>query len=172
MTENIQKSLVRVALALKQLRWKADENVDITLKSEGQVTLSKVFNLESQMNDKEWKEPMDVTIQLRMDSADQITWFPEYTIYANLYVEGATSQDLVYKADASIAFTDYDQTVTDPEIKKKVDLKIAHAAKVIDDIVEDHLQDEWNSYLDSASEDVQAYYANQEWKGDEYDPDR
>lgn len=167
MNDKVQRILVKIALALKQLRWKADKDVELTLKSDGVLQLVKSFRLSSSMGDKEWTEDLDVAIDLKFDSEDQITFFPEYTIYADMYVEGGNSHNVMYEADCSIAFTERDEEVTDPEIKKQVDAKIAQAAKTIDSYVEDHVQSEWDSYLDSNAENVQTYWDTKQWQADE-----
>lgn len=165
MNENIRKLLVRIALALKEKGWKAGEDIELTLKSDGKLILNKQVRVDGDMNDKEWHERVEVSLHFVLASDDQITYFPEYTIYAEFFIEGANgSHDVAHSSDASIGFTENDQTVTDPDIKQKVTMKIAQTAKMIDDIVESQIQEEFTEYCSESGNDVQAYHSQKMWQ--------
>jgi hypothetical protein len=165
MNENIRKLLVRIALALKAKGWKAAEDIELTLKSDGKLVLNKPVKVDASVNDKEWRENVETSLHFTLASDDQITFFPEYSIFAEFFIEGATgSHDVAFKSDADVGFTEHDQLATDPDIKQKVNLKIAQTAKMMDDLVEMQIQDEFDEYANESSHDIQAYHDQKMWQ--------
>jgi hypothetical protein len=158
MNQNIQAILLKVVLELKKLSWVPGQDWEITLKSEGHVPLLKQVPVHGSMEDDEWRDDVETHMDLKMDSDDQITYFPDYTIYANIIISGGTSKDIVYKMDADVAFTE-------KEIKD--DRKITECAKRINRLVDDHIEQEYVSYIDNNAEEIKWYKQSGAGKADD-----
>ena len=148
MNEKIQAILLKIVLELKKDQWSVAPDWEITLKGEGHVPMSKNIRVQGNLGDDEWADAVETTIDLKMVSDDELTYFPDYTIYANIFIEGGSSKDIAYKLDADVAFTDRD--VRD-------DAKAKSAAQKISRLVEDHIESEYSDYIDQNGQDIKAY---------------
>lgn len=146
MNEKIQAILLKIVIQLKKMRWKPVQDWEITLKSEGHVSLQKLVGVEGNLGDEEWRDEVDTFVDLKLASDDEITYFPDYTVYANIFIEGGSSKDIAYKMDADVAFTERD--LTDDE-------KILLAAKKIDRLIENHIESEYSDYIDMNGQEIQ-----------------
>lgn len=157
MNEKIQAILLKIVLELKKDRWMVAPDWELTLKSEGHVPMTKTIPVQGNFGDDEWSDNIETTIYLKLTSNDEVTYFPEYTIYANIFIDGGTSKDIAYKLDASIAFTDHD--VRDTQ-------KASVAAKKISRLVEDHIESEYSDYVDQNGQSIRDYKQGG-WKADD-----
>lgn len=157
MNERIQAILLKIVVELKKMRWKAVPDWEITLKSEGHVSMVKSIGVEGSMGDEEWRDEVETYIDLKLSSDDEITYFPDYTVYGNIFIDGGSSKDIAYKMDADVAFTERD--LGD-------DAKISIAAKKIDRLVENHIEQEYGDYIDMNAQEIKAYKQGG-WKADD-----
>ena len=148
MNEKIQAILLKIVVELKKNKWLVAPDWEVTLKGEGHVPLSKNVRVTGNLDDEEWHDEIETTIDLKLSSQDELTYFPEYTIYANIFIQGGSSKDIAYKLDADVAFTERD--VRD-------DKKVALAANKISRIVEDHIESEYSDYVDQNAQDIKDY---------------
>jgi hypothetical protein len=148
MNEKIQAILLRIVLELKKLRWTAGPDWAITFKSEGHIPLVKQVKVAGSMGDEEWEDYVETTINLKLASDDQITYFPDYTIYASISLQGVPNKDINYQIDADVAFTEKD--MNDPK-------KTTLAANKINNIVEEYINTEYEEYVDSNGSAIVAY---------------
>lgn len=148
MNEKIQAILLKIVLELKKDGWEVDQNWQITLKSEGHVPLAKTIPVDASFEGDEWSANVDTTIDLRLKSSDELTYFPNYTIYATISLEEIPSKDIAYQLDADVAFTDKD--VRD-------DSKSVSAAKKISRLVQDHIRSEYDDYVNQNGEKIKNY---------------
>lgn len=152
MNQNIQAILLKVVLELKKLQWITDNAWEITLKSEDHVPLVKQVPVQGTLEDEEgWRDDIETHISLKLVSQDEITYFPEYTIYANITIPGGNIKDIVYKMEADVAFTKEDL---------KNDRKAGQCANRINRLVCDHIEQEYSNYLDNNSEEIKFYKQN------------
>jgi hypothetical protein len=161
MNEKIQAILLKIVVELKKLKWVATPDWEVTLKGEGHVPLTKQIVVEGAMGDDEWRDQIETHIDLKLASEDQITYFPEYTIYATVLIEGGVTHDIAYKMDADIAFTEGD-------FRDKPKLQLA--AKKINRLVEGHIQQEFNDYIDQNEASIKAHVEGG-WRADDH-PER
>lgn len=157
MNEKIQAILLKIIVQLKTMRWKAASDWEITLKSEGHVPLIKMIGVEGNIGVEEWRDDIETYIDLKLSSDDQITYFPDYTVYANIKVAELETKDFVYKMDVDVAFTAEDFKNED---------KINLAARKIDRLVENQIEQEYGDYVDTNSESIK-YYKRGSWKADD-----
>ena len=157
MNEKIQAILLKIILQLKKLGWSASQDWELTLKSEGHVPMVKQVTVMGSMDDDEWRDDVETHIDLKLGSDDNLTFFPEYTIYAEIFLQGGSSKDVVYKSDADVAFTEKD--IRD-------DRKIKLAASRLDRIVDGYMEQEYADYVDNNAQDI-SYYKQGGWKADD-----
>ncbi len=160
MNDKIQAILLKIVLELKKIGWVANPDWEVTMKSEGHVPLVKQISVMGSMDDEEWRDDIETHIELKLSSEDQITYWPAYTIYANVFMDGGVSKDVVYKGDADVAFTEKDF---------KEDRKPKTAAERIDRIIAGHMEQEYADYVDNNAEAIRAYKQGG-WKSDQ-EPD-
>lgn len=161
MNEKIQAILLKIVVELKKDNWKVAPDWELTLKSEGHVPMSKNIRVHGSMDDEEWTDDIDTTIDLKLASDDEITYFPEYTVYAHMYLQNVQGKDIAIKMDADVAFTNHD--LADQK-------KISLAAKKISQFTEDHIEHEYGDYVSQSSEELQNYKLG--GVDPDYDPER
>ena len=142
---------------MKKLGWLAGEDWELTLKSEGHVPLVKDISVMGSMDDEEWTDDVQTNIDLKLTSSDNITYWPDYTIYSQIFIQGGSNKDVVYKGDADVGFTENDI---------KDNRKIATASKRIDRIVNGHMEQEYADYVDNNAEEIRTYKQGG-WKADD-----
>lgn len=157
MNEKIQAILLKTVLELKKIGWTASPDWEITLKSEGHVPLVKNIGVENSIGDEEIEESIETHIDVKLDSEDEITYFPNLSIYANILVQGGSTKDVVYSIDVDVALTDQD-------IQNQ--MKISMASRKIDSLTNNHLEQEFNEYIDMNTEAIIAYRQGG-WKVDQ-----
>lgn len=157
MNEKIQAILLKIVVELKKLRWSPVADWEITLKSEGHVSLTKQVGVEGSMGDEEWRDEVETFMDLKLASDDEITYFPDYTVYGSIHIDGGAIKDIAYKMDADVAFTERD--LGD-------DAKIALSAKKINRLVENHIEQEYGDYVDMNAQEIK-YYKQGGWKADD-----
>ena len=145
MNEKIQAILLKIILELKKLGWSAGPDWQITLKSDGNVPLIKQIHAEGTVGSRDFTQAIEAYIDLKLGSDDRITYFPDYNIYANIFVDGGGNKDIAIKMDCDVAFTEKDYTDR---------TKAGEAAKKIDRLVHDHIQHEFTDYLDDYAENI------------------
>lgn len=157
MNEKIQAITLKLVVALQKEKWNVDKDWQITLKSEGHVPLRKYVSVRGNLGDEDWSDDVDTTIDLRLASDDEITFFPEFTMYATLYISGGGGKDVAHKTDADVAFV-----ADDFNDDKKIQL----AAKKISNGVSEYIENEYSNYVDQNASDIQSYKMGG-YKGDE-----
>ena len=146
MNEKIQAILLKLVVELKKLRWKVGENWELDLKNEGHVTLTKFINVEGSLGDDSWNDQIQTTIDLKLSSDDQVTYFPEFNIMAEIFIQGGPIKDVVQQNDNDTAFSEND--LGD-------DAKIQFAAKRITRTTEDVIEHEYEEYLTNNGEAIE-----------------
>lgn len=146
MNEKIQAILLKITIELKKLGWTTSPDWQITLKSEEYVSLVKDIGVSGEINDNEFKDNVQTHIDMKLLSSDEVTYFPEYTVYANLFIDSVGSKDLSYKMDVDVSFMDKEFTNEN---------KIVLAAKKIDRRISDYIEKEFESYVSDSSSEIE-----------------
>lgn len=159
MNEKIQAILLKIIVELKKDHWRAHPDWQLTLKSEGHVPLQKNISVRGNLGEDEWSDDVDTTIDLKLTSDDELTYFPEYTIYANIMITGGASKDIAEKSDAPVAFTaeDFNDAA-----------KASSAGKKISNLVSNYMENEYSNYVDQNASEITAYKQGG-WKADDLD---
>lgn len=157
MNEKIQAVLLKLVVELKKLKWSAGPDWQITLKSEGHVPLVKMIPVEGSMGEEEWHDHIEIAMDLKLDSSDEITYFPDYTIFGQIFIDGGSNEDIANKMDADVAFTVEDY---------RNDSKINSAGAKINRLIDDHVQNQYSKYIDDNTENIQYYKSSGQGKAD------
>jgi hypothetical protein len=158
MNEKIQAVLLKLTLELKKFKWSAGADWQITLKGEGHVPMVKMVPVEGSMGDEEWNDHIEIAMDLKLDSNDELTYFPDYTIFGQIFIDGGSNEDIAYKMDADVAFTAEDF---------QNERKVKEAASKINRLIDDHVQNQYSKYIDDNTENIQYYKSSGDAKADD-----
>ena len=162
MNEKIQAILLKIILELKKVGWVAAPDWEITLHSEKKVPLARSIPVEGSMNNERWDDFIGITLELELKSDDQITYFPDLSIYGQIFIDGGTSEDIAYTMPVSVAITEDDL---------KSERKIKDASSKINKFAEDYIQGEYTDYIDDNQQNIEYYNKGTKRTGDESDED-
>ena len=140
--------LLQVVNALKSLGWAPDSQWQLSLKADGFIPLVKSVTAHGSLNESEWTEDIQTLIRLNVTTDDEITFFTEFSIYAQIAIGSIPPQEMDYKMMGNQAFTDKD--VKDAK-------KATTAAKDIDRMVDGHINEVYQDYVDK-NEDLVTFY--------------
>lgn len=148
--------MLKLAMELKKSRWSLSPDSEITFKSEEQVSMRKTIAVEGAIGE-EVKDQVDIWLSLTMESDDQITFYPSYTINGEMFVQGGDIKDINQTMDVDVGFI---------ESNFKDEQKIKTAAGKINRYVVDYVETEFREYLDANASDIEQYKAGG-WKADD-----
>ncbi len=128
--------------------WAADKDWAITFKGEGYITLVRQFVVHGSLDEDKWEEQLPVTIQLKLGTEDEWTYWPEFTIYAQINIGEIKDEDIAYKMQSNVAFVPDDV---------KDESKAVEAAREITNLVNGHVGEVYQDYVEK-NEDVVRFY--------------
>lgn len=135
MNDKIKAILLQIASGLKKSGWKLSPDGDISIQSELSVPMIKIISVGTDRN----KHVVETHIVVKLETDDEITYFPSYSVYANIEVNRLPSKDIVEKMKVSVAFTEKDAKDT---------RKANTAASKIDGMVQDTVDNEYHIHID------------------------
>jgi len=157
MNDKIKAIMLKLAMELKKSRWNLSPDSEITFKSEDQISMRKTIAVEGSIGEEEVKNEVDVWLSLTMDSDDQITFYPSYTINGEMFVQGGDIKDINQTMDVDVGFI---------ESNFKDEQKIKTAAGKINRYVVDYVETEFREYLDANASSI-GQYKGGGWKADD-----
>ncbi len=148
MSQKSEIILLQIVKALESLGWSVDSQWQLSLKADGFIPLVRSVTTQGNLNDTEWSDEIHTLIRLKIATEDEITFFPEFSMYAQIAVGSVPPEDIDYKMMGNQSFTDKD--VKDTK-------KAAIAAKEITRMVENHIGEVYQDYVDK-NEDLVAFH--------------
>jgi len=148
MNEKIQAILLSIILELKKLRWSPASDWEITLHTDKKGSLIKQIPVEGSFKDEKWNDNIEILMELTLNSEDQITYFPNFTIYGHIFITSGLTGDIVYTMED-------DNSYMEDDVKKNGKFKLSAAN--INRLVEDYVQNEYTSYISSHKDDIDYY---------------
>ncbi len=151
MNEKIEAILLQIAKKLKEDGWIIGKDVNVDIKVEGYISLVHEFVVEGSLGEAKWKDQLAVTIHFKLGTEDEVTYWPEFTIYAQISVAGVENikeENIEYPMQSNVSFTTNDA---------RNEEKAAEAAREITRLVESHVQDSYYKYIER-NEKVVRYY--------------
>lgn len=148
MNPKAEAILLQIVKALKQNEWSTGENWQLTLKADGHIPLIRSVVADASMDGDKWKDQIQAYITLKVSTEDEWTYFPEFTLYAQIAIGSIPSKDVAYKMIGNEAFMEKD--IKDSE-------KFISAAREIDRMVQNHINEVYQDYVDENDELVRFY---------------
>jgi hypothetical protein len=100
--------LLQVVKALESIGWKPDVQWQLSLKADGHIPLMHSVIAHGSLNDSEWTDDVQTLIRLRVTTDDEITFFTEFSVYAQIAIGSISSQEIDYQMMGNQAFTEKD----------------------------------------------------------------
>jgi hypothetical protein len=148
MNEKMQAILLGIVIHLKKMGWTPGPDWEITLKSEGHVPMIKLISVQGSVEDEDWDDNVETFINFKLESRDDITYFPYCTVYTNISVVGLEVKDIVHELGIDVAFTEKD-------IKNTRNIK--NASSRTNDLVEEYIRQEYATYVDMNAQKIKLY---------------
>lgn len=148
MNPKAEAILLQIVKALKQNEWSTGENWQLTLKADGHIPLIRSVMASASMDGDKWKDQIQAYITLKVSTEDEWTYFPEFTLYAQIAIGSIPSKDVSYKMIGNEAFMEKD--IKDSK-------KFISAAREIDRMVQNHINEVYQDYVDENDELVRFY---------------
>ena len=148
MSQKSEIILLQIVRTLETLGWSVDSQWQLSLKADGFIPLVRSITTQGSVNDTEWSDEIHTLVRLKVTTEDEITFFPEFSMYAQIAVGSVPAKDVDDKMMGNQSFTDKDMKDTK---------KAATAAKEITRMVESHINEAYQDYLDK-NEDLVAFH--------------
>ena len=150
MNKEVEGVLYRIAKKLnKEEGWMVDKDFDVTVKSDGHIILIRSFMVRGSLDEDEWKDQIAATIHLSLETDDEWTYWPEFTIYAQIKIGDISEENVTYKMQSNVAFL--------PSKDVEDEAKAAKAAREINRLVESHVGETYQDYVEKNEEVVRFY---------------
>lgn len=142
MTNNTKQSFLRlIADQLQPLGWQFVSDWEIELRSEGKLQMAKDIPVQK-------GESITTTIEVSVDSDDQITFVLGCTIYASISIPGARhTREIEYATEGGVPFME--KHISDEKL-------ILQASQQLSRIVEDHIESEFHDYVANVESEREA----------------
>lgn len=135
MNEKIQLILFKIVLDLKKLGWKSMPDWEITFKSEGHISMTKVIPVKIDVNGRRSSDSVETYLNFKFSSDDQITFYPEYNVSTSIFINSEI-KDISENMDIDIPFSEEDLQ----------DLQKINAASVrINDSIQNYIQESYQN---------------------------
>lgn len=148
MNQKAEAILLQLVRALEKNEWTPGKDWQLTFKTDGHIPLIRPVTVEASLDGDKWKDQVQVYITLNVATEDEWTYFPEFTLYAQVAIGSIPTKDIAYKIVGNTAFMDKDI---------KEEKKFLHAAREIDRMVQDHISESYQDYVDENDELVRFY---------------
>lgn len=148
MNQKAEAILLQIVKALGQNRWITGKDWQLTFKTDGHIPLISTISAQASMDGDKWKEQIQALIHLKISTEDEWTYFPEFTLYAQVAIGEIPAKDIAYKMVGNESFMEKDITN---------DKKFRSAAREITRMVESHINEVYQDYVDENDELVRFY---------------
>lgn len=148
MNQKAEIILLQIVKALENNQWATGADWQLSLKADGFIPLSRTVIAQGSMDGDKWQDHIQVLIRLKVSSEDEITFFPEFSLYAQIAIGSIPAKEIDYKMIGNEAFTEKDL-----KDKKKANL----AAREINRMVDSHINEVYQDYVDTNEELVRFY---------------
>jgi hypothetical protein len=148
MNQKAEAILLQIVRALEKNEWTPGKDWQLTLKTDGHIPLIRSVKVEASLDGDKWKDQVQVYITLNVSTEDEWTYFSEFTLYAQVAIGSIPTKDIAYKMIGNEAFMEKDI---------KDEKKFLHAGREIDRMVQDHISEAYQDYVDENDELVRFY---------------
>ena len=148
MNQKSQIILLQLVKALQSSKWTSDNQWQLSLKADRYVPLVRPVIVEGSLDGDKWKDQIHVMIRLKVSTEDEITFFPEFSIFAQIAIGSIPSKDIDYQMAGNEAFTEKDL---------KDNKKFNSASHEINRMVDSYINEVYQDYVD-VNEDLVKFY--------------
>ena len=148
MNQKSEVILLQIVKALEKNEWSTGKDWQLTFKTDGHIPLIRSIVANASMDGDKWKDQIEVYITLKVATEDEWTYFPEFTLYAQIAIGSISPQDIAYKMIGNEAFMEKD--IKDAK-------KFISAAREIDRMVQNHIGEVYQDYVDKNDDLVRFY---------------
>ena len=148
MNPKAEAILLQIVKALEKNEWTTGKDWQLTFKADGHIPLIRSVMVEASMDGDKWKDQVQAYITLKISTEDEWTYFPEFTLYAQVAIGSIPTKDIAYKMIGNESFMEKDI---------KDEKKFLHAAREIDRMVQGHISETYQDYVDKNDELVRFY---------------
>lgn len=128
--------------------WMIDKDWELTFKSDGHISLVRSLEVEGSLDGDTWTDQISTAVHLTMSSEDEWTFWPTFTIYAQIQIGSIPPEDIAYKMSSNVPFMA-------EEVKDAS--KAGKAAREINRVVETHIGKSYQDYVSKNKEVVRFY---------------
>lgn len=148
MNPNAEVILLQIVRALEKNEWSTGKDWQLTFKADGHIPLIRSVMAEASMDGDKWKDQIEAYITLKISSEDDWTYFPEFILYAQIAVGSIPPKDIAYKMIGNEAFM---------EKNIKDEKKFLSAGREINRMVQNHINEVYQDYVDENDELIRFY---------------
>jgi len=148
MNPKAEAILLQIVKALEKSEWSTGKDWQLSFKADGHIPLIRSVMVEASMDGDKWKDQVQVYITLKISTEDDWTFFPEFILYAQVAISSLPTKDIAYKMVGNEAFMEKDI---------KDEKKFISAAREIDRMVQNHINEVYQDYVDEHDELVRFY---------------
>ena len=148
MNPKAEAILLQIVKSLEKNGWATGKDWKLTFKADGHIPLIRSIMVGGSMDGDKWKDQVEAYITLKIATEDEWTYFPEFTLYAQIAIGSIPGKDIAYKMIGNEAFMEKD--IQDTK-------KFISAAREIDRMVEAHINEVYQDYVDENDELVRFY---------------
>jgi hypothetical protein len=148
MNQKAQVILLQIIKALQQNKWTTDNQWQLSLKADGYVPLMRSVVVQGSLDGDKWQDQIYTIIRLKITTDDEITFFPEFSLYAQIAIGEIPAKDIEIQMMGNVAFTDKDMTDSK---------KFISAAREINRMVDNHLDESYQDYINVNEQFVKFY---------------
>jgi hypothetical protein len=131
-----------------QNKWVAKADWELTLKADSYIPMVRNVTVVGSLDESEWKDQVPAVIHLNLGTEDDWTYWPEFTIHAQVAIGELEPETIAYKMQSNVAFMPNDA------MDEK---KAAQAAREINRLVESHLSEVYQDYIEKNEEVIKFY---------------
>lgn len=160
MNKKIEGILLQIAKKLEKTEgWMVDKDWAVSLKADGYLTFVRTFMVRGSLDEDKWEDQIPVTIHLKLTSDDEWTYWPEFTVYAQVKLGDLKEDDIEYKMQSNVSFMSDDV---------KDEAKAAAAAKEITKFAGSHVEEVYQDYVEKNDELVRFYKQSKGEEGESH----
>ena len=148
MNDKIKAILLNIIIGLKPFGWKLQKDYELTLQSDGFYHLINNLPVEGDSGNKTWQDTQEVDLELKLESDDQITHYPDFNVSTEFFIQGGNIDRIENNFDSDISFTD-------KEVQNRE--KALLVAKKINGTISAFIQSEYHNYVDNNAQDMEDY---------------
>lgn len=141
--------LMALLKGLEKFEWRADPDAAVSAKADKTVRAYKSVPIKVKF-EKEWQDEVETTMDVALDTDDEITFFPKVVLFANLQIGAIPPEEIQYEVvtDAAISTLDLEGEAVE---------NIAKSARQINTIICSYVNKAYYMYCEKNKDGIKFY---------------